>query len=55
LHAVCHKYGQLISICTATSLAALNFDGATTAHALFSYLVEDATDVDDQDLFYMQF
>ena len=50
LHAACRKYGQLISICAATSLAALNFDGATTAHALFSYPVEDATDVDDQDL-----
>jgi hypothetical protein len=50
LHAACRKYGQLISICAATSLAALNFDGATTAHALFSYPVEDATDADDQDL-----
>ncbi len=50
MHAACHKNGQLISICTAISLAALNFDGATTAHSLFSYPVEDETDVDDQDL-----
>jgi hypothetical protein len=50
LHAACRKNGQLISICTSTSLAALNFDGATTAHSLFSYPVEDETDVDDQDL-----
>ena len=50
MHAACRKNGQLISICAATSLAALNFDGATTAHSLFSYPVEDETDVDDQDL-----
>jgi PIF1 helicase. len=50
LHAACRKNGQLISICAATSLAALNFEGATTAHSLFSYPVEDETDVDDQDL-----
>ena len=28
----------------------IKFDGATTAHSLFSYPVEDETDVDDQDL-----
>jgi len=50
LHAVCHKNGLLISICTATTLAALHFDGATTAHSLFSYPVEDETDIDNQDL-----
>jgi len=50
LHTACRKNGQLISICAATSLAALNFKGATTAHSLFSYPVEDETDVDDQDL-----
>ena len=50
LHAACHNNGLLISICAATSLAALSFDGATTAHSLFSYPVEDETDVDDQDL-----
>ena len=50
LHAACCKNGQLISICAATSLAALNFDGATTAHSLFSYPVEVETDVDNQDL-----
>jgi len=50
LHAACRNNGLLISICAATSLAALSFDGATTAHSLFSYPVEDETDVDDQDL-----
>jgi hypothetical protein len=50
LHAACRNNGLLISICAATSLAALSFDGATTAHLLFSYPVEDETDVDDQDL-----
>ncbi len=50
LLAACRKNGQLITICAATSLAALNFDGATTAHSLFSYPGEDETDVDDQDL-----
>jgi hypothetical protein len=42
--------GLLISICAATSLAALLYEGATTAHSLFRYPVEDETDVDDQDL-----
>ncbi len=32
------------------SLAALLYEGATTAHSLFSCPVEDETDVDDQDL-----
>jgi hypothetical protein len=50
LHTTYPKIGQLKSICTATSLAALNFDGAATAHSLFSYPVEDETDVDNQDL-----
>jgi hypothetical protein len=49
-HAACRNNGLLISICAATSLAALSFDGASTAHSLFSYPVEDETDVDDQDL-----
>jgi hypothetical protein len=47
LHAVCRTNGLLISICAATSLAALLYEGATTAHSLFSYPVEDETDVDD--------
>jgi len=55
LHAACHKNGLLKSICTATTLAALNFDGATTAHSLFSYPVEDETDIDDQDLATFEF
>jgi hypothetical protein len=32
------------------SLAALSYEGATTAHSLFSYPVEDETDVDNQNL-----
>ncbi len=40
--------GILISICAATSLAALLFEGATTAHSLFA--VEDETDVYYQNL-----
>jgi hypothetical protein len=50
LHAACRMNGLLISICAATSLAALLYEGATTAHSLFRYPVEDETDVDDQDL-----
>ncbi len=50
LHAACRSHGFLISICAATSLAALSFEGASTAHSLFSYPVEDETDVDDQNL-----
>ncbi len=50
MHAACCNSGLLISICAAKSLAALSFDGATSAHSLFSYPVEDKTDVDDQDL-----
>jgi hypothetical protein len=46
LHAACRYKGVLITICAATSLAALLFDGATTAHSLFSYPVEDESDVD---------
>ena len=42
--------GILISIRAATGLAALLFEGATTAHSLFGYPVEDVTDVDDQNL-----
>ncbi len=50
LHAACRMNSLLISICAATSLAALLYEGATMAHLLFSYPVEDETDVDDQDL-----
>ncbi len=42
-------------ICTATSLAALSYEGATTAHSLFSYPVEDETYVDDQNLAWCNF
>jgi hypothetical protein len=37
-------------ICTATSLAALSYEGATMAHSLFLYLVKDETYVDNQNL-----
>ena len=50
LHAACRKNGILITICAQSSLAALMFDGATTAHSLFSYPVEDEDDIDDQNL-----
>jgi hypothetical protein len=50
LHAACRNNGLLITICAATSLAALSFEGATTAHSLFLYPVEDETDVKDQNL-----
>jgi hypothetical protein len=43
LHAACCNNGILITICTATSLAALSYEGATTAHSLFLYPVEDET------------
>jgi Mrp family chromosome partitioning ATPase len=49
LHAACRSKGLLISICAATGLAALLFDGATTAHSLFNYPVVEEDDVDDQD------
>jgi hypothetical protein len=35
LHAACLSKGLLIAICAVTSLAALLFDGAVTAHSLF--------------------
>jgi hypothetical protein len=50
LHAAYHKNSILITICTATSLAALSYEGATMAHSLFLYPVKDETDVDDQNL-----
>ena len=48
LHAECRMNDLLILICTATSLAALLFEGATTAHSSFGYPVQGETDVDDQ-------
>jgi hypothetical protein len=50
IHAACGNNGILITICTATSLAALSYEGATTTHSLFLYPVEDENDVDDQNL-----
>ncbi len=49
LHGACQAKRLLISICAATDLAALLFDGATTAHSLFNYPVEEEDDVGDQD------
>ena len=50
LHAACRSHGILISLCASTSLAALIFEGALTAHSLFGYPVEDEEDIDDIDL-----
>jgi hypothetical protein len=50
LHAACCNNGILITICAATSLAALSYEGVTMAHSLFSYPVENETDVDNQNL-----
>lgn len=50
LHAACRSIGLLISICAQSSLAALLFNGATTAHTLFGYPVQDEDDIDDQNL-----
>ncbi len=43
----CRSKCLLISICAATTPAALLFKGAVTAHSLFEYPVEDEEDVDD--------
>ncbi len=50
LHAACRNKGILMTICAATSLAALSYEGATMAYSLFLYPVEDETDADDQNL-----
>ncbi len=47
LHTACCSKGLLIAICAATSLAALLFEGAVTAHSLFGCPVEDKEVVDD--------
>ncbi len=47
LHTLHCSKGLLIAICTATSLAALLFEGAVTAHLLFGYSVKDEEDVND--------
>jgi hypothetical protein len=46
LHAACRSKGVLIAICAAMSLAPLLFDGATTVPSLFSYPVDDESNVD---------
>jgi hypothetical protein len=50
LHAACRSKGALITICAAMILATLLFDGATTAHSLFSYPVEDESNDDYQNV-----
>jgi hypothetical protein len=50
LHAACCKNGILITIYTATNIVALSYEGATMAHSLFLYPVEDETDIDNQNL-----
>jgi hypothetical protein len=47
LHAECCSKGLLIAMCAATSLAALLFEGAVTAHSLFGHPLGDKEDVDD--------
>ena len=46
LQAWCRAEGILINCCAATTLAALLFDGATTAHSLFKYPVVEDQDID---------
>ena len=52
LHSACRAAGILITICAATTLAALLFEGATTAHSLFNYPVVEEEDVDEEDLIF---
>jgi hypothetical protein len=44
-----NEWPSCIDMCS-MSLAALLFEGGTTAHSLFGYPVEDETDVDNQNL-----
>jgi hypothetical protein len=55
LHAACRSKGVLITICSTMSLAALLFEGATTAHSLFSYPVKDESNVDYQNVAICEF
>ena len=54
-HAACRSKGILISICAATTLAALLLYGATTVNYLFSYPVEEEEYIDDHELAKCQF
>ena len=47
LQAACRAKGMLIAICAATTLAALLYEGGTTAHSLFGYPVVEEEDIDD--------
>jgi hypothetical protein len=46
--AACRAAGVMIQCCAATTLAALLFDGATTAHSLFKYPVVEEGDIDPE-------
>ena len=48
MQAWCRAEGILINCCAATTLAALLFDGATTAHSLFKYPVVEDQDIDTE-------
>jgi hypothetical protein len=48
LQAWCRSQGILISCCAATTLAALLFENAKTAHSLFNYPVVDELDIDNE-------
>ena len=46
LQAAIRAEGIMIQVCAATTLAALLFEGAQTAHSLFKYPVVEESDVD---------
>ena len=48
LQAACRAKGVMIQCCAATTLAALLFDGAQTAHSLFNYPVVEEADIDPE-------
>jgi hypothetical protein len=48
LQAACRAKGVMIQCCAATTLAALLFEGATTAHSLFRYPVIEEIDKDPE-------
>jgi len=50
LQAWCRSQGILINCCAATTLAALLFQGATTAHSLFCYPVVEEEDIDPEQI-----
>ena len=48
LQAACRAKGIMIQCCASTTLAALLFEGATTAHSLFRYPVTEEVDKDPE-------